>query len=50
VGAYEAKYPQAVECLIKTKEETMAFYGFPLNIGDIFDLLMSLNLSSLLLG
>lgn len=29
VGAYEAKYPKAVECLIKTKEETMAFYGFP---------------------
>ena len=28
-GAYEAKYPKAVECLIKTKEETMAFYDFP---------------------
>lgn len=29
VSIYEAKYPKAVECLLKTKEETMAFYDFP---------------------
>lgn len=29
VKVYEAKYPRAVNCLLKTKEETMAFYDFP---------------------
>lgn len=29
VSLYEAKYPKAVACLLKTKEETMAFYDFP---------------------
>lgn len=26
---YEAKYPKAVECLIKSKNETLAYYDFP---------------------
>jgi putative transposase len=29
IKIYEAKYPQAVECLLKTKEETLAFFDFP---------------------
>jgi len=29
VKLYKAKYPRAVECLLKSKEETMAFYDFP---------------------
>jgi putative transposase len=29
IALYEAKYPKAVECLLKTKEETMAFFDFP---------------------
>jgi putative transposase len=29
ISLYEAKYPKAVECLLKTKEETMAFFDFP---------------------
>jgi len=29
VDLYQAKYPRAVTCLIKSKEETMAFYDFP---------------------
>ena len=26
---YEAKYPKAVECLLKDRDELMAFYDFP---------------------
>lgn len=29
VATYEAKYPKAVECLTKDKDELMAFYDFP---------------------
>jgi transposase-like protein len=29
VSLYEAKYPKAVECLLKSKEEGLAFYDFP---------------------
>jgi len=29
VKKYEAKYPKAVEALLKTKEQTLAFYDFP---------------------
>jgi putative transposase len=29
VNLYEAKYPKAVECLLKSKEESLAFYDFP---------------------
>jgi putative transposase len=29
VKLYEAKFPRAVECLLKTKKETLAFYDFP---------------------
>ena len=29
VTLYEAKYPKAVECLLKSKNETMTFYDFP---------------------
>lgn len=29
VHLYEAKYPKAVACLLKSKEETLAFYDFP---------------------
>jgi len=29
VELYEAKYPKAVDCLLKTKEETMTFFDFP---------------------
>lgn len=29
ISLYEHKYPKAVECLIKTKNETLAFYDFP---------------------
>jgi putative transposase len=28
-ATYQAKYPKAVECLIKDKEELLAFYDFP---------------------
>ena len=29
VTAYQAKYPKAVECLLKDREELLAFYDFP---------------------
>ena len=29
VGRYRAKYPKAVECLVKDKEDLFAFYDFP---------------------
>jgi transposase-like protein len=29
VKKYEAKYPKAVKCLLKTKKQTLAFYDFP---------------------
>ncbi len=29
VKVYEAKYPKAVACLLKTKDQTLAFYDFP---------------------
>jgi len=29
VRMYEAKYPKAVDCLVKSKDESMAFYDFP---------------------
>jgi len=29
VALYDAKYPKAVECLEKSKDETLAFYDFP---------------------
>ena len=29
VGKYQAKYPAAVECLLKDKDELLAFYDFP---------------------
>jgi putative transposase len=29
VATYQAKYPKAVECLVKDKEELLAFYDFP---------------------
>lgn len=29
VKLYEAKFPKAVQCLLKTKSETLAFYDFP---------------------
>jgi len=29
VKTYQAKYPKAVECLLKTKDQTLAFYDFP---------------------
>ena len=29
VKVYEAKYPKAVSCLLKTKDQTLAFYNFP---------------------
>jgi len=29
VKTYQAKYPKAVECILKTKEQTLAFYDFP---------------------
>jgi len=29
VSIFDAKYPKAVECLLKDKEETLAFYDFP---------------------
>ena len=28
-STYQAKYPKAVECLVKDKEELLAFYDFP---------------------
>ena len=28
-ATYQAKYPKAVECLTKDKEELLAFYDFP---------------------
>ena len=33
---YEAKYPKATLCLQKDREELMAFFGFPANIGKAF--------------
>lgn len=29
IKLYEAKFPKAVQCLLKTKKETLAFYDFP---------------------
>jgi len=29
VKVYESKYPKAVACLLKTKDQTLAFYDFP---------------------
>ena len=29
IATYQAKYPRAVECLVKDKEELLAFYNFP---------------------
>ena len=29
VGTYEAKYPRAVECLVKDRDELLTFYDFP---------------------
>jgi putative transposase len=29
VASYQAKYPKAVECLLKDREELLAFYDFP---------------------
>ena len=29
VGRYRAKYPKAVECVVKDKEDLFAFYDFP---------------------
>ncbi|HLW86193.1 MAG TPA: transposase, partial [Candidatus Sulfotelmatobacter sp.] len=29
VASYRAKYPKAVECLLKDREELLAFYDFP---------------------
>jgi transposase-like protein len=29
VATYQAKYPKAVQCLVKDKEELLAFYDFP---------------------
>ena len=29
VASYQAKYPKAVECLVKDREELLAFYDFP---------------------
>ena len=29
IATYQAKYPRAVECLVKDKEELLAFYDFP---------------------
>ncbi len=29
VMLYEAKYPKAMECLLKDKEAMLAFYDFP---------------------
>jgi putative transposase len=29
VDTYQAKYPKAVECLVKDKEALLAFYDFP---------------------
>jgi putative transposase len=29
IKVYEAKYPKAVACLLKTKDQTLAFYDFP---------------------
>jgi putative transposase len=29
IATYQAKYPKAVECLMKDKEELLAFYDFP---------------------
>ena len=29
IATYQAKYPKAVECLVKDKEELLAFYDFP---------------------
>jgi transposase-like protein len=29
VKVYEAKYPKAVACILKTKDQTLAFYDFP---------------------
>lgn len=29
VGTYEAKYPKAVECLVKDRDELLTFYDFP---------------------
>lgn len=29
VKVYEARYPKAVACLLKTKDQTLAFYDFP---------------------
>ena len=29
VHLYEAKYPKAVDCLVKSKDESLAFYDFP---------------------
>jgi len=29
VATYQAKYPKAVECLVKDREELLAFYDFP---------------------
>jgi len=28
-ATYEDKYPKAVECLVKNKDELLAFYDFP---------------------
>ena len=29
VATYQAKYPKALECLLKDKDELLAFYDFP---------------------
>ena len=29
MASYQAKYPRAVECLLKDREELLAFYDFP---------------------
>ena len=29
IAAFQAKYPKAVECLVKDKAELLAFYDFP---------------------
>jgi len=29
VATFEAKYPKAVHCLVKDRDEVLAFYAFP---------------------
>jgi len=43
INKYQAKYPKAVECLVKDWETLLTFYDFPAYIPSILELLTQWN-------